>query len=153
MTVLPAGTRPSGARSYLHDGRVVVWRNAPPGCALDAEVRRPAPLWLAERAGGEDAWMWWTRLEVHCKLAEIPVLVALRDGVRDDKVALVVREIDGVVITLGYRADPSLGPLPPEHGPPVPTSPQTCGGGGRTTKPRRSNARADPRALRPRLVA
>lgn len=101
--VLPAGSTAGGCRSRLDDGRLVVW-SPPPGltCALDAERRREPPDVVAARAEG-DPWIWWTRLEVLCKLYDVPVLVALRDGLNDAGCALRTVEQDGLVITFGAR--------------------------------------------------
>ena len=100
--MLPPGSRPEGARSYLDDGRVVVWRDAGDG-VVDAERRREAPAWLAARAEG-DPWVWWTRLEALCKLQGVPALVALKRGVSAEGCVLRTVERDGIVMTFGTRA-------------------------------------------------
>lgn len=69
-------------------------------CAVDAERRREPPAFLLARAVG-DPWTWWTRLEVLCKLLDVPVLVALRDGLDQADVALRTVEQDGLVVTFG----------------------------------------------------
>jgi hypothetical protein len=96
------GAAGDGARSYLDDGRVVTWCPAPTSLryAVDAERRREPPVHLLPLADG-DFWVWWTRLEVVCKLLDIPVLVALRDGLPPHKVALRTEERDGLVISYG----------------------------------------------------
>jgi len=81
---------------------VVVWRPGPTSLrfAIDAERRREPPDRLRTRSDG-DFWVWWTRLEVVCKLLDIPVLVALRDGLPPHTCALRTEERDDVVITYG----------------------------------------------------
>jgi len=91
------------ARSYLHDGRVVLW-SAPGGLltAVDAEVRRTPPRRISARAEG-DVWEWWTHLEVVCKLLDLPVLHALVHGLPDHDCEVRVVEQAGVVIAFGAR--------------------------------------------------
>lgn len=75
-----------GARSWLADGRCVVWRPVEPPAtlryAVDAELAdQPVPPYLARRHGIADAetfWRLWTAMEVRSKLAHVPVAVWLR---------------------------------------------------------------------------
>lgn len=76
--------RAGEARSHLADGRLIVWRPAPqePATrfAVDAELSdRSPPAALSKKlaAAGGDFWRIWTRLEVACKLLDMPVVVAL----------------------------------------------------------------------------
>ena len=114
ITVAPArpGEHAAGeARSYLADGRLVRWRpSAPAGLrvAVDAELaEQPVPPALARRFGASepsDFWTRWTRVEVCCKLLDIPVLEWLTTrGLDADvaEVALHTQALDGVVVTCG----------------------------------------------------
>jgi hypothetical protein len=98
LVVHPAATDlpPGGTRSHLADGRTVIWSpELPPGVryAVDAEIAdQPVPPALAarfERSGRTDPasfWTAWTRVEVGCKLRDVPVLTWLgRHGLSPDK--------------------------------------------------------------------
>lgn len=87
-----------GVHSYLGDGRVACWvvpgdpaadPAHPPavGWAVDAEVvTGPVPLHVAARWHVRDAddperfWRHWCATEVLAKLADVPVVLLLRDG-------------------------------------------------------------------------
>ena len=111
VRVCPAGEPlGAGARSWVSDGRVVLW--APPATdgvrvALDAEVARQlVPPAVARRAGTDDPevfWPLWTSVEVSCKLTEVPLSRWLRErGLRPDE-ALAMRTfvLDDLVVTCG----------------------------------------------------
>ncbi len=75
-----------GARSYLADGRTVVWEpppEVPRRIAVDAELADQAvPRALGARFPAEAAdarawWRSWTRAETLAKLADVPILVWL----------------------------------------------------------------------------
>ena len=98
-------------RSYLGDGRVVVFRlptatPAPGLVAVDAERRgQPVPKRLSRSprfANEPDFWRAWTRFEVECKLQDVPVAVALR---RDPPLLaeIVVHsfKLDDLAVTIG----------------------------------------------------
>jgi len=70
-----------GVRSYLPDGRGVVWTaptHAVRARAIDVEpARAPVSTRLSRRAGSDDpivVWPLWTRAEVAAKLLDLPVL-------------------------------------------------------------------------------
>jgi hypothetical protein len=83
---------PGGTRSHLSDGRTVTWSpRLPPGVryAVDAEIAdQPVPRALAARFGRSDPesfWTAWTRVEVCCKLHDVPLLAWLsRHGLSPD---------------------------------------------------------------------
>jgi hypothetical protein len=96
--VLPAGAPRTamiagGVRSYVADGRCVVW--APPGggparLAVDAEIAaQPVPPALARRSGITDPavfWPLWTSTEVSCKIAGVSLARWLqRHGLQADE--------------------------------------------------------------------
>ena len=95
LIVHPAGADlpPGGTRSHLSDARTVSWSpRLPDGvrCAIDAEIAdQPVPAALAARFGRSDPesfWPVWTRVEVCCKLQDVPVLAWLgRHGLTPDK--------------------------------------------------------------------
>lgn len=116
------GALPSvaGARSYLSDGRRVVWRiEAPDGwrVAVDAErvdERLPphvlARSGLGEHASTSSALTAWTQAEVLAKLTDTPILLRLRRfglGLADlgahEPVMLVTHRLDDVLVTVGSR--------------------------------------------------
>ena len=88
-----------GVHSYLGDGRMACWVVPPAteggpaetdpavGRAVDAEVvTQPVPqrvgaLWDAHDAGDpEQFWQHWCATEVLAKLADVPVVLLLREG-------------------------------------------------------------------------
>lgn len=121
---------PDAPRSYLADGRVVVWLvDAPPGwsLALDAELAdRPVPevvLRRARSAGGQDGsapladavagLSAWTRAEVAAKLTGIPILLWLTTiglGAATDEQAaargLLIETTPGAEVVLSVGAGP-----------------------------------------------
>lgn len=115
VRVVEEGTElpPDRPRSYLGDGRAVLWAAGRPRRraaglrgAVDAEIAdRPVPRSLAARYGccTETFWPRWTAVEVSCKLRDIPVPVWLREhGLLPDP-ALAVRtfRLDDLVISCG----------------------------------------------------
>lgn len=106
----------SGARAYLDDGRAVVWSPVAIGgrrIAVDAERRRTPPGDVAELLSQkDDFWGAWTRLEVRCKLTDIPVVIALRrpavaDAIAHRGIRTVTFDIDDVVVSCGVRVTTS----------------------------------------------
>ena len=108
----PAGIE---ARSYLADGRVVRWRPrvlSPLRIAVDAELAdQSVPPALERRFGVADPrkfWTQWTRVEVCCKLLDVPVLqwLAIR-GLASDvpEIAMHTQTLDGLVVTCGFLRD------------------------------------------------
>jgi hypothetical protein len=100
---------PYESRSHLGDGRVAVWRpvGLPQGrgFAIDAERRdRLVPTHLAARLGREpDFWRGWTRLEVGCKLTDVPVVLVVTGAVAPPSAGLELCsfDLDGVAVTVG----------------------------------------------------
>ncbi|MFM9615696.1 hypothetical protein [Streptomyces niveiscabiei] len=99
--------------AHLSDGRVVTWR-VPPGpapCAVDAELStQPPPSALAARLALDHPpafWAAWTRLEVYCKLLDVPVLVGLHRYGRSTALpppgvhAVRVERHDGITLAWG----------------------------------------------------
>ena len=93
------GDAGTGVHSYLGDGRMACWvvppaaaggaaeADPPAGCAVDAEVvTQPVPARAQARWHGYDAedpeqfWRHWCATEVLAKLADVPVVLLLRDG-------------------------------------------------------------------------
>jgi hypothetical protein len=89
----------AGVHSYLGDGRMACWvvppaavtgpaeADPPVGWAVDAEVvTQPVPLRVGARweehdaADPEQFWRHWCATEVLAKLADVPVVLLLRDG-------------------------------------------------------------------------
>lgn len=120
----------TGVRSHLDDGRSVVWSPpTPPNVrlAVDAERRRrPPPLvgGLLRAGEGDDFWRVWTRMEVHCKLLDVPAVVALHGrppvaALDDHRVLTVTFDVGAVVVTCGAARQPVAhdvwgGPAPRE---------------------------------------
>lgn len=106
-------SHPGETRSYLADGRMVVWRPArvPAGArlAVDGELHTREPPPTLKRAlgvsDGNEFWCTWTRLEVICKLLDVPIMVAVsrREMPVHEGLALASFRTDRVMITVGAR--------------------------------------------------
>jgi hypothetical protein len=117
VVVLAAGTAPRPgdlSRSHLADGRIVAWRSPrrdlPGRAALDAELADQEPPAALERRFGKNDrlgfWLRWTRMEVACKLLDVPAVIWLqRYGIDVDAAGIVLHsrlEAD-IVVSLGVR--------------------------------------------------
>lgn len=105
---LPETMEDATTRSHLADGRVIGWFGDP-GIVIDAELTgSPIPPALAARYGREDFWPRWTRAEVAAKLADVPIILWVRQhgltSHRFEVSTLVDAPTEGVVVSLG-RAD------------------------------------------------
>jgi hypothetical protein len=93
-----SGVADVGARSYVADGRSVVWA---PACAsnmrfaVDAEIAdQPVPPTLARRSGIDDPavlWPLWTAVELSCKLTGTPLALWLRQRGLQPEAAIAIR--------------------------------------------------------------
>ncbi|MEU0314591.1 hypothetical protein [Nocardioides sp. NPDC006273] len=100
-----------GARSHLHDGRVVAWTGSyDVPVAVDAEVERAVPAALAKRFGTDRFWERWTRAECVAKLTGggvFDLLDLMDSAVAGDAGADVrlstVRLPGGIVVSVGSR--------------------------------------------------
>lgn len=106
----PTRGAPGSARSYLADGRCVLWTPPVDECtaiALDAEIAdQPVPRSLARRFGvtrPAQFWPVWTAVEVTCKLREVSILVWLRThGLRPDQaIATRTMPLADAVVSVG----------------------------------------------------
>lgn len=95
------------SRSYVADGRCVGWYGAP-GWVVDAELSdQQVPPALAKRHGVADFHRRWTRAECAAKLADVPIVLWLREHGLDMPSAdfeLHTFGLDDLVVTVGRWA-------------------------------------------------
>jgi hypothetical protein len=99
----PAQMSGARSRSYLSDGRVLGWFGEP-GVVIDGELSgAEPPAHLARRHGTEAFWRRWTASECQAKLADVPIVIWLRErplGTGPGRVETYEALVPGVTLSL-----------------------------------------------------